>query len=394
MRAKFTALCTLLLIAIFVAVPGMAHFEGSFQTGQAPKKAWNANAQHSALEAEMAALKAQLVEIMQTASPASARLADIEQVQARLTRMQQQYVELGGQAGPRSSPLSVPPLNDLCAMATMVTDADCPFTDVQDTTMATNEVGEPETTCGSTATPTQSNSVWYGFMNTTLNPLVVAISTAGSTYDTVVQVYTGGCGAFDPCVCDDDSGPGVTSQLNFVAEPGILYLIKVADFDTPNGGNLNFSLNCGPITVANDRCEDATVVNSLTVHSNSFIECVDTAGATPECGEAEVSCASSVGADIWYKVTAPANGFLHLGTFGSVPNGRKTTNYDTVVTVYNTTNCPPSEADEIACNDDFQGDYRSHVKVPVTAGQVVLVRISGVGGATGTACVRFYYTPS
>lgn len=154
------------------------------------------------------------------------------------------------------------------------------------------------------------------------------------------------------------------------------------------------SLDCGLITVANDRCEDATVVNSLTVKSNSFIECVDTAGATPECGEAEVSCASSVGADVWYQVKAPANGFLQLGTFGSVPSGRKTTNYDTVITVYNTTMCPPTPANEIACNDDFQGDYRSHVKVAVTAGQVVLVRISGVGGATGTACVRFFYTPS
>jgi hypothetical protein len=268
-------------------------------------------------------------------------------------------------------------------MATMITDADCPFTDSEDTMMATTEMDEPATTCGSTATPTQSNSVWYSFMNSSMESLLITVSTAGSNYNTVVQVYTGMCGMLTPCVCDDDSGPGTTSELRFIAEPAVLYLIKVAQFGSPGGGNLVFNLDCGPTTVPNDRCQDATNV-TFTNRQQLYQACINTTGASVECGEA-----GSGSASVWYKVTVPLSGTLDLGTFGV--NGTTFTNYDTIMTVYNTTTCPPSQNSQIASNDDFQGDKRSRVISSVTPGQTVLVRISGKNGATGNLCVRFVF---
>ena len=161
-----------------------------------------------------------------------------------------------------------PPPNDDCADEINVTSEDLPFTDTQDTREATNESGEPETTCGSSSYPTQSNSVWYGFTNTSGAPQLIGASTAGSDYDTVLQVYTGGCGAFVPLVCDDDSGPGLTSKLYFVAEPGVLYKIKVADWGSPPGGGaLVFNLEVLP-PIADLSVGKADSPDPVTVGSN------------------------------------------------------------------------------------------------------------------------------
>ena len=67
------------------------------------------------------------------------------------------------------------------------------------------------------------------------------LSTSGSEYDTVVQVYTGGCQEPVPEVCNDDDSPGLTSRVTFLARPGESYLIKVSSFSESPGGRLSFS---------------------------------------------------------------------------------------------------------------------------------------------------------
>jgi hypothetical protein len=136
---------------------------------------------------------------------------------------------------------------------------------------------------------------------------------------------------------------------------------------------------------ANDLCENATLV-TLTRREQLFQQCINTTGAMDECGEAGLGSAS-----VWYKVTVPSNGSLDLSTFGAI--GVQFTNYDTTITVYNTTTCLPDPTTQIAANDNFQGDVRSRVRISVTANQTVLVRVAGVGGATGRLCVRFVFTP-
>jgi len=144
--------------------------------------------------------------------------------------------------------LQAPPPNDNCADEIDVTDMNCPFTDAQDTTDATNEPNEPETTCGDAAVPTQSNSVWYGFTSTSPDPVGVAVNTFGSNYDTVVQVYEstgpGDCDTLVPCACDDDGNPDGTSFALFVAQPGVLYKIKVAGFGATGGGSMSLRIDC------------------------------------------------------------------------------------------------------------------------------------------------------
>ena len=82
-----------------------------------------------------------------------------------------------------------------------------------------------------------SNTVWYAF--TPCANGAATIDTNGSTYDTVLSVFSGTCTAPVQVACDDDSGAGSNSQLtNVPMTGGTTYLIKVADYGGPNGGCL------------------------------------------------------------------------------------------------------------------------------------------------------------
>jgi hypothetical protein len=181
--------------------------------------------------------------------------------------------------------------------------------------------------------------------------------------------------------CNDDFGGTLQSQVTFRAKAGETYLIEVSDFGAAGpGGNLNLSVSCVdlPAAPANDECAMATAV-TFPSRGGVFMQCQDTTSATQPCGEPGLGRNS-----VWWMVTASKNGFLDLGTFGF--QGVQSTNYDTTITVFNA--CGGMI---LAQNDDYQGDPvgRSRVTVPVMAGQTVLVRIAGFGGATGRACVRF-----
>jgi hypothetical protein len=130
---------------------------------------------------------------------------------------------------------AVAPANDNCASAIPITS--CPFTNTQDTTDATDEVGEPESTC-----TTQGNSVWYSYTSSGPYGASVTVNTCASAVDTAIMVWRvngGACdfGTFVPVACNDDfaCGDGLQSSVTFVAEPGQTYKIQVGGFDGETG---------------------------------------------------------------------------------------------------------------------------------------------------------------
>ncbi len=118
-----------------------------------------------------------------------------------------------------------------------------PFQDVLDTRTAGIEPNEPVTQCGDPESATQSASVWYELNNDLVVPLDLELSTAGSQYETVLQVYSsdGGGGPLEPLACDDGSEYGGPASLAFRAEPGRSYRVKVAGRGDTGGGSLVFS---------------------------------------------------------------------------------------------------------------------------------------------------------
>jgi len=145
-----------------------------------------------------------------------------------------------------------PPVHDDCAAP--VTIAATPFFDVRTTAAATSAPGDPQPSCTPSA---NANTVWYAY-----TPPVggtVTLDTAGSSYDTVLTVYTGGCGTPVEAACSDDVAGGQLSKLSFIAAAGTTYLVEVADYGSPGGGTLFFRADfstCGNGTLeAGESCD-------------------------------------------------------------------------------------------------------------------------------------------
>jgi len=78
--------------------------------------------------------------------------------------------------------------------------------------------------------------------------------------------------------------------------------------------------------------------------------------------------------NIWYVYTATQSGGLTISLCGS--------SYDTILAVYDGSNCPPKLEDMLRCNDDFCG-RQSEVEFAVTAGHQYLIEIGGFGSNAG-----------
>ena len=114
------------------------------------------------------------------------------------------------------------PANDNFADRVVITSL--PFSDSFSTLDATIEPGEP------LLCPFPNGStVWYEFTPSTM--VFLQANTHGSGYDTTLAIYTGDPFAPTfPLACDDDSGPGLTSQIQATAPAGVTVYLQVGGF--------------------------------------------------------------------------------------------------------------------------------------------------------------------
>jgi subtilisin family serine protease len=181
---------------------------------------------------------------------------------------------------------------------------------------ATREGAEPFH-CGGAG----SASVWWTW--TAPSNMVVAVSTAGSTYDTLLAVYTGASlGALLPVDCNDDYIPGgiFSSEVSFSAVGGVTYQIAVDGYEegfTTEQGNITLSLVTTP---ANDLFS-----NRMPLHGAFAQAQGHNIRADYEPGE---PLHSDAGGDrsVWWTWTAPGSGTVALTTRGST--------FDTTLGVY------------------------------------------------------------
>lgn len=132
--------------------------------------------------------------------------------------------------------LQTPPANDNFADST--TASPLPFTETISAMGSSIEPSDPFSLCDSPIdTPTQ----WYSY-----TPAVnetITVNTTGSSYDTVLSVWTGTPGSFVNVDCNDDINfpSEVQSEVTFSATGGTTYHFMVASFfgDT---GSLTFNV--------------------------------------------------------------------------------------------------------------------------------------------------------
>ena len=143
---------------------------------------------------------------------------------------------------------------------------------------------------------------------------------------------------------------------------------------------------------SNDDCLRAKVL-TLTLASPSVSEMYDTRCATTD-GPLHPRCVFSptdgkIDKDIWYRVTAPADGILWIHqdvlTF---PLG------DLRVALYAGRNCGSAlSVNLIACNDDSMTGVGGEVRAIVRSGIDYLIRIGGDNNSTGAGIVSISFAP-
>jgi hypothetical protein len=154
--------------------------------------------------------------------------------------------------------------------------------------------------------------------------------------------------------------------------------------DCDNAGGIYHTGTCATFACppTNDKC-----VNKIAITSDTIV--FDTTGATSEGpNDGNINCGTPM-QDIWYSYTSPCTGTLSI----SLCEG---TNFDTILAVYDGCACPPDQmGTRLACNDDAcLTAGPSGVTLPVTQGNCYLIRVGGVGAATGPGVMHLSCVPT
>lgn len=205
--------------------------------------------------------------------------------------------------------------------------------------------------------------VWFSHVATCTGTLTA--STCGATsFDTVLEVFSGSCGALTSLGCNDDAC-GTQSVVAVPVTSGSTYYLRVGGFSGATGTFvLNLTCTGGSTGRPDDNCTGATAIN---LGTNGPFSNVGYTTSPPNW-----PCAPS-GNDRWFSFTASVSGPHTIQTCSS------TRTVDTVIEVFSGS-C--TALSSIACNDDSCG-LGSSVQVNLTSGSTYLIRVGGYSSAVG-----------
>lgn len=137
------------------------------------------------------------------------------------------------------------PPNDRCAGAVPLTDG---VAGGMSTAYAT-ATADPVPDCASLF----GGGVWFSFSPTQRGRVIVSTCSSDDSFDTVLQVFRGGCDVLEPVACNNDNGPACPlrqASLVFDAEPGSTYLILAGGWAGATG-NLSVLAQLMPMRLLN-----------------------------------------------------------------------------------------------------------------------------------------------
>jgi hypothetical protein len=216
-----------------------------------------------------------------------------------------------------------------------------------------------------------SPNIWYCYTASCTGEVIV--TTAGSSFDTMLAVYDG-ClctSAWQKIIeCNNDYNLAGWSKIFFDAIAGHQYLIEVGGYGLETGQGL-LSISCEGVTpppASKDNCENAKAISD--VENQAF----DTTDAT---FDGPGLCMT--GPNIWYCYTATCTGNVTVSLAGS--------SFDTMLAVYDGCNCYPTSDDLIQCNDDAGNSYQSEVTFAAIEGNQYLIEVGGYGTEKGAGLI-------
>ena len=227
---------------------------------------------------------------------------------------------------------------------------------------ATSQSGEPSH-AGSAAT----HSVWWRWTAPAAGPVV--IHTEGSTFDTVLGVYTGNSvNALSLVASNDDGSSGNSSRVTFTAVSGRTYQIAVDGYGGAEGDiRLTLNQTASVVPPGNDR-----FISRIVVSGTNEVVVGSSTNATAEVGEpAHAGLAAS--RSVWWSWTAPASGVATFTTDGS--------DFDTTLAVYSGTSL--ASLTPVASDNDGGEGPQSRLQFNAIADATYAVAVDGAGGAFG-----------
>jgi hypothetical protein len=229
--------------------------------------------------------------------------------------------------------------------------------------VATRESSEP-----AHAGQTAAKSLWWKW--TAVGNGRLQVSTKGSSFDTVLAVYTGSSlASLTPVASDDNVATSVNySQVDFTTARGTTYYFAV---DGKSGASGEVILNGTGTSLAgpsNDTFTSATSVSGVTwaVSGSNF-------NATRETDEPKHGATSGY-SSVWFVWTPTASGMYTLSTSGS--------GFDTLLGVYTGTDL--AGLTQLAANNNSAtGVTWSKVRFSGTAGTEYYIAVDGVNRSSG-----------
>ncbi|MFN0057133.1 MAG: immunoglobulin domain-containing protein [Planctomycetota bacterium] len=250
---------------------------------------------------------------------------------------------------------SSPPTNNNCANALVAGAGATPF----NTTNATTD-GPFDSLCGMTI----GQDVWYRY--TAPCDGTATVSLCGSSFDTRLAIYAGGCPGAASIACNDNFC-STQSEVSFAVGASLEYWIRIGGAATATGSGTMVITppDCTPPGAGNDNCVDAIAVADGVPVDGSTTTATD--DGTASCG----SSASTP--DVWYKYTPATSATVTVSTCNDA-------NYDTVLAVFN--GCGGTQ---VGCLDDTAGcaGLTTILSVSMTAATTYWIRVAGYNGAVG-----------
>lgn len=261
------------------------------------------------------------------------------------------------------------PLNDLFSNAPLLSETN--LTILFSNMGATSEPGEPKH-----AGVTGGASVWWSWRATQAG--YVTITSSGSSFDTLLAVYTGDSVDKLTEVASNDEASEMesTSEVSFTAAAGQVYRIAVDGYYGDYGTvywRLFYSSNESP---TNDN-----FANAIILTGTNLVTSGNNGGASRELGEPYHNGYSG-GRSVWWSWKAPFSGPVTMSTAGS--------SFDTVMAVYVGTSLT-----SLACvdsDDESGGSGTSKVQFDAMAGVTYRIAVDGYNGARGDIVLRLLLT--
>jgi hypothetical protein len=235
---------------------------------------------------------------------------------------------------------------------------------------ATSEVGEP---FGSDDPYYATGaSVWWQWTAPSSDSFT--ISTAGSSFDTLLGVYTGSAVTALTEVASNDDDPAATdgtSKVTFSANANQTYQIAVDGYYDPSAtGSVRLALSLSSqAQPVNDR-----FANRIRLTGSNVVANGSTVGADREPGEPK-HAGQQGGASVWWEWTAPSSDSFTFSTAGS--------SFDTLLAVY--TGSSVTALTEVVSNDeDPAAGSTSALTFSANANQTYQIAVEGYQGDSGS----------